>query len=319
MGLLIGLAADRVFGDPLRCHPVAGFGRAAATLETCTYRDSRASGLLHVVILVGGAAAAGIAIEAGAKRMGWGSHVAATALVTWCVLGGTSLARTGDAMAGLLESGDVAAARELLPSLCGRDPSRLDHDALARAALESVAENTSDATVGALFWGAIFGVPGLIGYRATNTLDAMVGYRSEKYRNFGWAAARWDDLVNLIPARETGALTIMGAPLVQGSPAGAYRAWRRDAAQHPSPNAGVVEATAAGALQVSLGGRTEYAHGIEHRPVLGRGGAPTAHDLRRAARLSKIVQAGGAIASAALAVTIGELCLRRGDRRSLRR
>lgn len=316
-GLLVGFAADRILGDPRSFHPVAGFGIGAAKLETCTYRDSRTSGALHVALLVGGSTVAGAVGEAVAKRTGWGGHVVVTAVVTWCVLGGTSLARTGETMAELLERDDIAGARELLPSLCGRDPSRLDADALARAALESVAENTSDATIGALLWGAVAGVPGLIGYRATNTLDAMIGYRSDRYRRFGWAAARWDDLVNLVPARATGILTMLAAPTVHGSPATAWQAWRRDAAKHPSPNAGVAEATAAGALQISLGGRTEYSYGVEQRPVLGSGPAPNARDLRRGAELSRAVQIGGGLGSAALAVAIGEFRLRRRERRPM--
>ncbi|NLE80288.1 MAG: cobalamin biosynthesis protein [Rhodococcus sp.] len=314
-GLLVGLVADRVFGDPRKFHPVAGFGTGAAKLETRTYRDSRTAGVLHVAILVGGATIAGALTEAAAKRLRWGGQVAVTGIVTWCVLGGTSLARTGENMAELLERDDIAGARELLPSLCGRDPSHLDADALARAALESVAENTSDATIGALFWGAVAGVPGLIGYRATNTLDAMIGYRSDRYQRFGWAAARWDDLVNLAPARATGVLTVLAAPVVHGSSASAWQAWRRDAAKHPSPNAGVAEATAAGALGVSLGGRTEYSYGVEQRPVLGSGPAPIVQDLCRGAKLSRAVQIGGGLGSAALAVAIGQFRLRRRERR----
>src|SRR5438067_2069390 len=133
-----------------------------------------------------------------------------------------------------LRAGDVPAARRALPALAGRDPSQLDERGLARATVESVAENTADAAVAPLFWGAVAGLPGLLGYRAVNTLDAMVGYRSARYRRFGWAAARTDDLLNLVPARLTAALTAAAAPLVGGSPAAAVRAWRRDAGGHPS-------------------------------------------------------------------------------------
>ena len=147
---------------------------------------------------------------------------------------------------------------------------------MARAGVESLAENTSDAVVAPLFWGAVAGLPGLLGYRAVNTLDAMVGYRSARYARFGRVAARVDDVANLVPARLTAALTVLLAPLVGGRPADALRAWRRDASGHPSPNAGPVEATAAGALGLRLGGRTEYAYGVEDRPSLGDGRAPAA-------------------------------------------
>ncbi|MBF6547585.1 cobalamin biosynthesis protein [Nocardia brasiliensis] len=295
LGLVLGFVLDRVLGDPRRWHPVAGFGTAAAALESGTYADRRGAGVVHEVVLVGSVVGLGL----GVRRGGW----PVTALATWTVLGGRSLARTGGEMAERLEAGDLVGARALLPSLCGRDPEALDADGLARATLESIAENTSDATVAPLVWGALAGVPGLLGYRAINTLDAMIGYRNDRYRNFGWAAARTDDLANLLPARLTGLLTAALAPLVGGRPAAAFRAWRRDAAQHPSPNAGVVEASMAGALGIRLGGRTEYPHGVENRPTLGTGPAPTVADLHRAVRLSEAVQAA-AVALAACAALL---------------
>ncbi|WP_040733225.1 cobalamin biosynthesis protein, partial [Nocardia tenerifensis] len=154
------------------------------------------------------------------------------------------------------------------------------------------------------------GVPGLLGYRAINTLDAMIGYRNDRYRQFGWAAARTDDLANLLPARLTGLLTVALAPLVGGRRAAARDAWRRDAAKHPSPNAGVVEASMAGALGVRLGGRTQYRHGTELRPTLGDGPAPTVADLHRAVQLSEAVQWASVVVAALWAVTSGR-CARR--------
>ncbi|QIS10786.1 cobalamin biosynthesis protein [Nocardia arthritidis] len=297
-GLLLGFALDRAFGDPRRRHPVAGFGTAASKLEAITYADRRSAGVLHEAIAVGAVAGLGVLLRRGG--------IAATALATWTVLGGHTLARTGRAMADRLEAGDLAGARALLPSLCGRDPDVLDADGLARAALESVAENTSDAAVAPLWWGSVAGVPGLLAYRAINTLDAMIGYRNERYLRFGWAAARVDDLANLIPARITGLLTAALAPLIGGRPADALRAWRRDAVKHPSPNAGVAEAAMAGALGVRLGGRTQYRYGTELRPTLGDGPAPGISDLRRAVLISEGVQVA-AVLGAALWAAVG-LC-----------
>ena len=208
---------------------------------------------------------------------------------------------------------DIDAARQLLPSLCGRDPSVLHADDLTRAALESVAENTSDAHVAPLLWAAIGGVPAVLVYRGANTLDAMIGHRSPRYTRFGWAAARLDDAANFIAARVTAALVAVCAPVVDGSPAGSVRAWRRDAARHPSPNAGVVEAAFAGALGVRLGGPTQYAHQLEIRPTLGDGRAPDVSDLVRAVRLSRAVRALAAV----LAVAISAAG-RNGRRASLR-
>jgi adenosylcobinamide-phosphate synthase len=291
-GVLVGYLADLVLSDPRRGHPVALFGRAAAKLERVTYRDSRLAGALHVSVLVVSVALPG----AGLRSM------AATATATWICLGGTSLARTGREMSRLVERGDTEAARRLLPSLCGRDPARLDDAGLTRAALESVAENTSDAAVAPLLWATAGGVPAVLAYRGINTLDSMIGHRSPRYVRFGWAAARLDDLANYGAARATAALAVMCAPLVGGSPLGAVRAWCRDAGGHPSPNAGVVEAAFAGALGVRLGGPTQYHHELQIRPVLGDGDQPTVADLRRAVALSRAVQAAaaGAIALSVL-------------------
>jgi adenosylcobinamide-phosphate synthase len=306
LGLLLGVAADLVLADPRRGHPVAGFGRVAAALERRVYADSRRAGVGYVAVLVGGAVTAGVAVSR-ARSV----EVLATAAATWAVLGGTSLVREGAALADSLDAGDLAGARARIPHLCARDPALLDAAGMARAGVESLAENTSDAVVAPLFWGAVAGVPGLLGYRAVNTLDAMVGYRSPRYAEFGWAAARVDDLANLLPARLCALLTAAAAPLVGGRPAAALRAWRRDAREHPSPNAGPVEAAAAGALGVRLGGRTEYAYGVEERPSLGDGRAPTTADLRRATRLSRTV----ALLGAAVAVAGTGLVIKGGSGR----
>ena len=288
--MLVGYLADLALRDPQRGHPVALFGQAAAALERVTYRDGRVAGALHVGLMVGAVTLLGTA----ATRRGRLWSVASTATATWMCLGGTSLARTGLQMSRLLERGDVDGARRLLPSLCGRDPERLDGAGLVRAALESVAENTSDAQVAPLLWATAGGVPAVLAYRGINTLDSMIGHRSARYIRFGWAAARLDDAANFFPARATAALVVMCAPLVGGSPSGAVRAWRRDAARHPSPNAGVVEAAFAGALGVRLGGPTQYHHELQIRPTLGDGEQPTVTDLRRAVALSRAVQAAAA-------------------------
>jgi adenosylcobinamide-phosphate synthase len=310
--LVLGVAADAVFGDPRKYHPVAGFGRAATALERKLHRDNKAAGVAHAVVLVGGTVLAGVAVE----RLGRRSPVAqalTTAAATWIVLGGSSLADEGTAMGRELDGGDLDAARKRLPNLCGREPLKLDTLGLAKATVESVAENTSDAVVAPLFWGAVAGVPGLLGYRAANTLDAMVGHRNERYLRFGWAAARLDDVANLLPSRLAALLTAAGAPVVGGSAGEAWRTWRRDAAAHPSPNAGQVEAAFAGALEVRLGGRTVYAHGAEDRPVLGHGRNPDAGHVTRAVELSRVVGASAAAVSAVIALVRPRL--RRAARR----
>jgi adenosylcobinamide-phosphate synthase len=295
VGVLVGYLADVMLGDPRAGHPVAGFGAAASAVERLTYRDTRIGGVIHVGGLVGAVSVLGAALQWQATRRGRFWSVAATAAATWTALGGTSLARVGLAMTDLLSRDDIEGARRLLPSLCGRDPAQLDAAGLTRATVESVAENTSDAHVAPLLWAAAGGVPAVLAYRAVNTLDSMIGHRSPRYSRFGWAAARLDDAANYLGARVTAALVVACAPIVSGSPSGAIRAWRRDAARHPSPNAGVVEAAFAGALGVGLGGPTQYHYQLQIRPVLGEGlPPPTVADLHRAVLLSRTVQAATA-------------------------
>ncbi|GHI08696.1 cobalamin biosynthesis protein [Streptomyces cellostaticus] len=285
-GAAAGLLGDLLLGDPRRGHPVAAFGRAAAAVERVLWHDHRGWGALHTAVCAGGAVALGVVAERAVRR----SPVASVALAgaaTWAVVGGTSLAREARIVGRALEAGDMAAARERLPHLCGRDPQALDADGIARAVVESVAENTSDAVVGALVWGAVGGVPGLLGFRAVNTLDAMVGHKSARFRRYGWASARLDDLAGWPGARLTAVLAAAAGP----DPRGALRAWRADARKHPSPNAGPVEASFAGALGVRLGGTLSYGGRVEHRPVLNgdAGRAVRVTDIDRAVRLSRRV------------------------------
>ncbi|HEY3510308.1 cobalamin biosynthesis protein [Kribbella sp. NPDC051137] len=295
LGILLGFTADRLLGDPRRYHPVAGFGRTASSLESRMYADSRVNGAAHTALLVGATTALGIAAERITRNHPL-LHTAATAAATWAVLGARSLEREAATMATLLEEKDIPGARDRLSHLCARDATDLEADELARATVESIAENTSDACVAPLLWGGAFGVPGLLAYRAANTLDAMVGYRSPKYENFGWAAARLDDVLNLLPARACALLT----GLTSGRPAESLRIWRRDARKHPSPNAGPVEAAFAGALDLTLGGTNDYGTYVENRGTLGDGPPPTVPDIRRTADLAGRV---GLAAAAVAALT----------------
>ncbi|MFF7611904.1 cobalamin biosynthesis protein [Streptomyces lavendulae] len=305
-GVTAGLIGDRILGDPRRGHPVAAFGRTAAAVEGALWRDDRARGALHTLVCAGGAAAVGALGARAVRSRPAAVRIALTAAATWAVVGGTSLGREARAIGGALAAGDADVARERLPHLCGRDPHALDEQQMARAVVESVAENTSDAVVGALVWGAVAGVPGLLAFRAVNTLDAMVGHRSPRYLRYGWASARLDDLAGWPGARLTALAAVAAGPDRRG----AVRAWRADAAAHPSPNAGPVEASFAGALGVRLGGTLSYGGRVEHRAVLnGAAGRPVAvADIDRAVRLSRRVTwlalgacvAGQALASRAL-------------------
>lgn len=310
LGIAAGAAADAAFADPTRLHPVAGFGILAGRLEQLLYRDARGSGVVYAGIAVAAPVLAVITLERRAGRMG---RVALLAATTWAAIGTTSLAREGDRMAALLADNDLPAARQHLSHLCARDAADLDAAELARATIESLAENTSDAGVAPLLWAAILGAPGAAGYRAINTLDAMVGYRSPRYARFGWTAAKLDDLVNLVPARLTAALTALSAPAVDGFAAAAWQTWRRDGTHHPSPNAGHCEAAFAGALGVSLGGTNVYGGRTEVRGRLGSGRTPDVADIRRAASLARWVSLAATVLAALLAAAAG------GRRRSAAR
>ncbi|WP_051799658.1 cobalamin biosynthesis protein [Catenuloplanes japonicus] len=298
VGLLAGYGLDALFGDPRRLHPVAGFGTAASALEKRVYAPDRASGARFAAIAVGAPVLAGVVV-AGLTRRQPVLRAVAVAAATWTVLGARTLRAEAHTMAGALDRDDIEAARGRLGHLCGRDPSALDEPELSRATVESVAENTSDAIVAPLFWGAVAGLPGLLGYRAANTLDAMVGHRSPRYARFGTAAARLDDALNLIPSRLTAALAVALAPVAGGSPSRALRIWLRDGHRHPSPNAGQCESSMAGALGVRLGGRNVYFGRAETRPHLGDGAPPLAPDIARAARLSGAVGLAAATLAAA--------------------
>jgi adenosylcobinamide-phosphate synthase len=306
LGLLAGAAADRVVGDPRRGHPVAGFGRLAAALERRVWRPSRLAGAGYTVALVG-AAATVTGLADARLRARPAARAVLVGAVTWTALGGRSLGRVALELAAAVAHGDLERARRLAPALAGRDPRHLDGPELCRAAVESVAENTADAVVGPLLWGALAGPAGVAAYRAANTLDAMVGHRSRRYRRFGWAAARLDDLLGWPAARLAAGLACLLAPLAGGDTARAWSALRRDGAEHPSPNAGRLEAAFAGALGVRLGGTNRYGERVERRPRLGDGPPPGPGDVVRAVRLSRAVGAAATLLAAALALRSGAL------------
>jgi adenosylcobinamide-phosphate synthase len=242
-------------------------------VERHLYADRRAAGAVHATVGVGAGVAAGVALRS-------------TAAATYVAVGGSALGDIACQVAGALAQGDLPAARALLPSLVGRDPTALDEKEIARAVVESVAENTVDAVVAPALWAAVAGGPGALGYRAVNTLDAVVGHRSPRYERYGWASARLDDLAGWVPARVTAALVAAARPSTAGE---VWRTVRRDARAHPSPNAGVAEAAFAAALGLRLGGLNRYGTRVELRPPLGSGRPAEPADIERAVRLSRHV------------------------------
>jgi adenosylcobinamide-phosphate synthase len=262
------------------------------------WRDDRSAGAGYAALLIAVPAVVGLLPRN--LPAAWLAAVAAVG--TWTVLGSRSLSAEADAVAAHLRRGDLPAAREQLSHLVGRRTDFLDEAEIARATIESVAENTSDAVVAPLLWGAAAGLPGLLAYRAANTLDAMVGHHSPRYENFGWASARADDVANYLPARLTVVLTAVAAPAAGGDWHAALSVARADGRRHPSPNAGMPEAAFAGALGVRLGGRNDYGSHVEDRPVLGgHGRAPQLADITRATRLSRAITLAAALTCAAIA------------------
>jgi adenosylcobinamide-phosphate synthase len=279
---VLALLIDTVFGDePLRPHPVAVFGTAMTALERQLWADRRTPGLTYVATGLAAALAAGSVVD----RVPGGATAAAYASVA-----ARGLWEAASAVAEALEAGELHRARELLPALVGRDPAGLSSSDVARAAVESVAENTADGIVAPAVFAALWGAPGAFGYRAINTLDSMVGYRDGRYGRFGWASARADDLANLIPARLTALLVAAVRPAAAGD---IWRTVRRDAPGHPSPNAGVVEAAFAAALGLRLGGTNSYRGRVDERPMLGsvEGRVPDPSDIGAAVRCSQQVTA----------------------------
>jgi adenosylcobinamide-phosphate synthase len=241
--------------------------------ERRVYADGRVAGLAYTTL--------------GAVLGSTTGYLCGTAPATYVAVGGRGLHRAALDVAAALAVDDLECARGLLPALVGRDPNALDAKEIARAAVESVAENTVDAIVAPALWAAVAGGAGALGYRAVNTLDALVGHRSDRYRNFGWASARLDDVANWAPARVTAALVATVRPRT------AREVWavvRDHAPAHPSPNAGVSEGAFAAALDVRLGGANRYGDRVELRPYLGFGRAAEGPDIIRAVRLSADVR-----------------------------
>ena len=266
---LIAMAAfflDTVLGDPqTRWHPVAVLGRLIAFLEKLLYpprgsdtqKFAMGSLLTLLVLCISYAFAEGLLLVARQLPVAWGAYVVSVILLYFCI-SPRMLAKAGQDISALLVKGDIAAAREHVGYIVGRDTAELDEADAARAAIETVAENTVDGVIAPLFFFALGGAPLAVLYRAANTMDSMLGYKNERYLYFGRMAARVDDVLNFVPARMTGILFVMAAFLLGYDGRNALNILVRDAAGHPSPNGGHAEAPVAGALHIRLGGINYY-------------------------------------------------------------
>jgi adenosylcobinamide-phosphate synthase len=292
---LVALIADALIGDPdwlwrRLAHPVAVIGRVVAALDRALNREAwssarrKGAGMFAILLLTIASLLLGYAIEAMIPR-GVAGNIA-LGLLAATLIAQKSLYQHVAQVHAAFATGGLDAARDAVSLIVGRDPRSLDDGGVSRAAIESCAENFSDGVVAPTLSLALLGLPGLIAYKAINTADSMVGHRSEKYRDFGWAAARLDDLVNLVPARLSGLLLALAAPLARGSIASALKTMWHDARHHRSPNAGWPESAMAGALGIKLAGPRRYAEGLVDDPYLNADGcdaAPT--DIRRALRM----------------------------------
>lgn len=277
--IILAVLLDLWLGEPRRFHPLAGFGRLAQRIEAAFIGSPENNRQIRGVL------ALALAVLPWVLLAWWlsslpGLELPVSLLLLTLAIGGRSLAQHGRAVAEALAAGNLPLARERVGWMVSRDTENLDEAGVSRAAVESVLENGNDALFGAIFWFLLLGAPGVVLYRLSNTLDAMWGYRTERYHAFGWAAARLDDLMGWLPAR----LTALGYLLV-GDASRGWRCWRHQGDRTDSPNAGVVMASGAGALGLSLGGPTAYHGALIEKPVLGEGDAPNGADIGRAISL----------------------------------
>ena len=259
--MLLGLLIESAVGWPAKLHarighPVVWIGSLIAfcerTVNTGEGQTRRMMGIFTLVIVL--SISIGIAALIAALLPGGWIGTLLTGILAWPFIAARSLHDHVAAVASPQEAGELTAARHAVSMIVGRNAETLDSEAITRAALESLAENASDGVVAPIFWGAIFGLPGIVGYKALNTADSMIGYKNERYEDFGWAAARLDDLANLVPAR----LTAVLIALASGRFARVFTITRRDARQHRSPNAGWPESAMAAGLGVRLSGPRMY-------------------------------------------------------------
>jgi adenosylcobinamide-phosphate synthase len=299
LSLLVALLLDKLLGEPRRWHPLVGFGNLASRIEALgnKRKDAAVTGEPVVIVKIKGvvcwclavlpltALAVGLeaAINVWADNNLWVSALISGG-VLYLAIGWQSLLEHALRVAKPLSHGNLSDARQAVAMIVSRDTQQLNDTQIAKAATESVLENGGDAIFSALFWFIIAGIPGVVLYRLANTLDAMWGYKNERFLYFGWAAARIDDLLNFIPAR----LTAASYALV-GNTALAWRCWRQQGYSWKSPNAGPVMASGAGALNVALGGVAQYHDKLQQRPSLGpsleQGEAPSAKSIEQACGL----------------------------------
>lgn len=281
--IIAAISLDAVIGEPRRWHPLVGFGNIVSWLEKRVNRrdaseaQKRLRGIVCWFLLV---APLSIAVAYLQTELSTSSELLLSSVCLYFCLGWTSLRQHANAVADGFKSGGIETARKQVARIVSRDTESMDEAAAARATIESVLENGSDAIFAPLFWFVLLGPAGAIGYRLANTLDAMWGYRTERLNQFGWMSAKMDDLLNYLPARLT-AMTYA----VFGDFSQAMNCWRRQASSCASPNGGPVMCSGAGALNVRLGGGAHYHGQWQARTSMGQGQEATMGDIGRSITL----------------------------------
>ena len=309
VAVVMALGLDYGLGEPKRLHPLVGFGSLADGLEKWLngpgvlgllahqHKASQISaedaprsnavfkckGTIALILAIGPLSFAAYSLQQTLATNAILSTLFA-GFVLYLAIGWRSLMQHAKAISIPLHQGDLTTARQAVSLIVSRDTDTLNEQEIAKAATESVLENGADALFAALFWFIVAGVPGVVMYRLSNTLDAMWGYKNPRFLHFGWAAARFDDLLNFIPARLTAlAYTLCGG--INGHTQNAWQSWRQQAGTWKSPNAGPVMAAGAGAIGVELGGSAQYEGQNQTRPILGSGSAPMAASIDDACNL----------------------------------
>jgi adenosylcobinamide-phosphate synthase len=287
--IIVAFLLDQLLGDPRQLpHPVKFIGRFALFVEKILRKvisTEKGAGIVTVLLVLSATGGTVALLLYWAGKIFWLAELLAVYLL-YTALAAKDLAEHSKKVHAALAAADLARARTQVAMIVGRDSAALDEEGVGRACIESVAENLVDGVTAPLFWAAVAGPVGALLYKAVNTMDSLFGYKNEKYINFGWAAARLDDLANWLPARLTALVLIAAAFLLRLDGPRAYRVWRRDRKKHASPNSGQTEAAVAGALGVELGGANFYFGRLVEKPTLGEALKKIeANDILRANRL----------------------------------
>ena len=313
IAIAIGFALDLILGDPYSWpHPIRWIGKLIAALEAPLRRmfpkspgGERAAGVLLVIVVAGLSLACAAGLLWVCALVSWWLALAVESVMCYQMLATKCLRDESMKVARALEEGTLDDARKAVSMIVGRDTAALDEAGVAKAAIETVAENLADGVIAPLLYMAIGGAPLGVFYKAVNTMDSMVGYKNDRYRHFGTAAAKLDDVLNYIPARLAGVLMCLAAWFVRLDAGSAWRVFKRDRLAHSSPNSAHTEAACAGALGVQLAGSNYYFGKLVEKPTIGDATRPVeVADIARANRLMYATATLGLLVAGAICAAL---------------